>query len=90
MTGVSIIETSMLEQLFDKLDQIEKHIAEKHIADPWMSIEQVAEYTGFGRRWVSDRIKAREIAYTYTGEYRIRKSAIDAYMKDHEVQPKTK
>lgn len=91
---VIVLDSEVYKAITSKIDNmaamLEKLMSEKKIADPYMSIEEVERYIGFERKWIVKKLDNREIAYTNLGKMKIKKSAIDAYMDKHSIQPKIK
>jgi excisionase family DNA binding protein len=86
MKGVTIIETETLNALIGSIEDL-KHtvlstIAElKTLKDPYMTTQEVAAYTKFGKKWVQDN--KDKIGRSMPGNHcRFKRSDVEAFMED--------
>ena len=56
-------------------------------ADPWLSLDEAADYLNVRPGWLSERVQARRIKYTRMGKFlRFRRSDLDAYLEALSVE----
>jgi excisionase family DNA binding protein len=57
-------------------------------ADPWLSLDEAADYLNVRPGWLSERVQARTIVFNRMGHFlRFRKSDLDAYVEAGRVDP---
>ncbi|MDP3561696.1 MAG: helix-turn-helix domain-containing protein [Legionellaceae bacterium] len=85
MNGVSIVETSLLEDLINKVERLDGYVrtVEKErneLKKPLMSVKEVCEYLGKGSTWLD--IHKAEIGFTKAGgEIRFKRKDVEAYLE---------
>lgn len=92
---VLIFDSEVVQDLISKLDYITELHKKATVeivrlnTSRWMTIEEVAEFTGFGIDWVGAR--QYEIGYfNQGGGRRFRRADVDTYMQRHFIQTKQK
>lgn len=71
MEGVSIVETAVLKQLIDKIENLEHMVSSalnqlKDFQKPYLSAEDVREMTGFSKNWI--QLNKNKIGFSKPGK----------------------
>lgn len=87
MEGITIIETSVFQELISKIDSM-RDILEtldqelKDTRKPYLTIQDVMQLTGFGIDWVNDH--KGDIGYFNVGRsIRFKRKDVQEYMEGH-------
>lgn len=93
MTGITLIETPVLEALINGVkksnDLLTQIASAAKVEDNYLSIDEASQYLGFGKSWISER--QEEIGYYQDGkDRRFKRADLDAYMANHFIKRKTK
>ncbi|TBO35946.1 helix-turn-helix domain-containing protein [Pedobacter kyonggii] len=84
MEGVSIVETAVLKELINKIENLEVMVSAtlnqlKDSRKPYLSTEEVRDMTGFGKNWV--QLNKNKIGFSKPGKELIfKRSDVDEFM----------
>lgn len=94
MNGVAIVDNEVFQSLIAKIENVEKRFNEvseelKNSKKPYMTAQEVMDYTGFSRDWITDH-KHDIGCSTRGGQLKFKRKDVEDFMEEGYFKAKRK